>query len=82
MVDRIENDEINSYKSRLKKIRVSRGMTQLDLANLTGIGIKSIASYEQHPERINKASIEKLIKMSDSLNCTIDDIVEKQFITY
>ena len=45
MVDRIENDEINSYKSRLKKIRVSRGMTQLDLANLTGIGIKSIASY-------------------------------------
>ena len=54
----------------------------MDLANLTGIGIKSIASYEQHPERINKASIEKLIKMSDSLNCTIDDIVEKEFINY
>ena len=82
MVDRIENDKINSYKSKLKKVRESRGMTQLDLAKLTGIGIKSIASYEQHPVRINKASVEKLIKMSDSLNCTIDDIVEKQFIPY
>ena len=82
MVDRIENDKINSYKSKLKKVRESTGMTQLDLAKLTGIGIKSIASYEQHPERINKASVEKLIKMSDSLNCTIDDIVEKQFIQY
>ena len=82
MVERIENNEINNYNSKLKKMRVFRKMTQSDLANLTGISTKSIASYEQHPERINKASIEKLIKLSDSLNCTIDDIVEKQFIVY
>jgi transcriptional regulator with XRE-family HTH domain len=82
MVSKIENNEINNYKSRLKRIRVSRGLTQKELSNLTNINIKSISLYEQHPERINKASIEKLIKITDSLNCTIDDIVEKEYIVY
>ena len=50
---RIENEEINSYKSKLKKIRVSNGMTQSELSELSGINIKSIASYEQNPEKIN-----------------------------
>ena len=48
---RIENEEINSYKSKLKKIRVSNGMTQSELSELSGINIKSIASYEQNPEK-------------------------------
>jgi len=76
----IENKEINSYKSKLKKIRVSLGMTQSDLADLSGINIKSIASYEQSPEKINHASVESIYILSDCLNCSIEDIIEKDFL--
>ena len=76
----IENDEINSYKSNLKKIRVSSGLTQNELAELSGINIKSIASYEQYPERINHASVESVYILSDCLNCTIEDLIEKRML--
>lgn len=76
----IENEEINSYKSKLKRIRVASGMTQSELSELSGINIKSIASYEQSPEKINHASVESVYILSDCLNCTIEDLVEKDFL--
>ena len=76
----IENEEINSYKSKLKRIRVANGMTQSELSELSGINIKSIASYEQSPEKINHASVESVYILSDCLNCTIEDLVEKDFL--
>lgn len=76
----IDNKELNNYNSNLKRIRVSRGMTQGDLSTLTGINIKSIASYEQDPKKINKASVEKVLKLCDCLNCNISDIIEKKYL--
>lgn len=76
----IENEEINSYKSNLKKIRVSSGLTQNELSELSGINIKSIASYEQYPERINHASVESIFILSDCLNCNIEDLIEKDML--
>lgn len=76
---KIENEVINAYKSNLKKIRVSKGMTQDDLSQLSGINIKSIASYEQNPEKINKASVETIYNISDCLGCSIEDIIEKSY---
>ena len=69
---KIENKEINSYKSNLKRIRVSSGLTQSDLATLSGINIKSISAYEQEPTKINI--------LSESLNCSIEDLIEKDYI--
>ena len=57
---KIENKVINSYKSNLKKIRTAIGMTQQELSELSGINIKSIAAYEQSPEKIHKASLESV----------------------
>lgn len=76
----IENKEIKSYKSRLKRIRVSSGLTQTELADLSGINVKSIASYEQNPNKINKASVETVYNIADSLGCNIEDLIEKNFI--
>lgn len=76
----IENEEIKSYKSRLKRIRVSSGLTQTELAHLSGINVKSIASYEQNPNKINKASVETIYSIADSLGCNIEDLIEKNFI--
>lgn len=77
---KIENKIINSYKSNLKKIRTAIGMTQQELSELSGINIKSIAAYEQNPEKINKASLESVYNISDCLGCSVEDLIEKQFL--
>lgn len=76
----IQNEEINSYKSSLKRMRVSKGFTQQDLSDLSGINIKSIAVYEQNPEKMNKASLESAANLADCLGCMIEDLVEPQYI--
>ena len=77
---KIENKELNSYKSKLKRLRVSSGMTQDDLSQLSGINIKSISAYEQDPVKINKASVDTLYILAESLNCNIEDLVETELI--
>lgn len=62
------------YESPLKQFRIAHGYTQLDLSQLTGISPKSIASYEQYPERINRASFETIMKLSNCLDCEIQDL--------
>lgn len=42
----IEDPRVSQYKSQLKKARIIRGYTQESLASLSGVNIKSIASYE------------------------------------
>ena len=77
---KIENPEVKSYKSKLKRIRVSAGMTQNELSALSGINIKSIAAYEQDPQKINKASSESVYNISDCLGCSMEDIMELELI--
>ena len=76
----IENKELLSYKSKLKRIRISRGLTQLELSELSGVNIKSISLYEQYPTKINKASIETISLLSDSLGCNIEDLIETEYM--
>lgn len=76
----IKNKEIERYKSNLKRLRVSKGFTQQDIAELSGINIKSIASYEQDPVKINKASVETVYSLADSLGCDISDIIERKYL--
>ena len=78
MSTKIDNPELKEYKSKMKRIRVARGMTQTELSTLSEVNVKSIAYYEQYPEKINKASVETLLKICDSLGCEITDIIEKE----
>lgn len=76
----IQNEEIKAYKSKLKKMRVCRGFTQQDLSDLSGINIKSIAVYEQIPEKMNKASLESAANLADCLGCVIEDLIERDYL--
>lgn len=76
MAIKIDNPEINDYKSKMKKIRIAKSMTQTELSLSSGVSIKSISYYEQYPDKINKASVETLLKICDSLGCEITDIIE------
>ena len=62
-----EDPKISKYKSNLKKRRVFKGLTQENLADLSGVNIKSIASYEQNPEKLSSASACTLFKLADAL---------------
>ena len=73
----IHNKDIKSYKSKLKQYRVAKGLTQLDLSELSGVNIKSIASYEQQPDRINKATVESIKSLAECVGCTIEDLLER-----
>ena len=75
---KIENKEINDCKSNLKKMRITRGLTQAELSSLSGINIKSIALYEQNPSRLSKASVDTVYSIADSLNCDISSIINKE----
>lgn len=77
---KIVNDTINECESRMKKMRLSAGLKQKEVAALTGINTKTICQYEMDPAKINKASIESLAKISDAIGCDIMDIVETKYL--
>lgn len=57
----------------LKPIRESRGLSQIELALKTGVSNKTISSIERGTR---KPSVEVLQSLSESLNCTTDDILK------
>lgn len=75
-----EDPRFKDVKSKLKKMRIMQGYTQEMLSQLSGVNMKSIASYEQNPARLSSASVSTVYKLSDALGCEIEDIVNTQDI--
>lgn len=63
--------------TKLKQIRTTYGCTQAELANRSGVSLRSIQMYEQRNKNINKASAETLYRISKVLGCTIENLLEK-----
>ena len=64
-------------ETNLKRIRMIYGFTQKELANNSGVTLRSIQMYEQGHKNINKASAETLYRLSKILGCTMEDLMEK-----
>ena len=75
----IVGERIREYfkDTNLKRIRTAYGCTQAELANRSGVSLRSIQMYEQRQKNINKASAETLYRISKVLGCTIEDLIEK-----
>lgn len=52
----------------LKEIRISKGMTQVDLAKLMGVTMNSIARWEQGANRPSEENMDKLKKVLEIEN--------------
>ena len=63
--------------TNLKRIRTTYGCTQAELANDSGVSLRSIQMYEQRRKDINKASAETLYSISKVLGCTMEDLIER-----
>lgn len=64
-------------ETNLKRIRTVYGCTQAELAERSGVSLRSIQMYEQRNRNINKASGETLYRMAKVLGCTMEDLIEK-----
>lgn len=64
------------FETKLKRIRESRGISQSELAEMSGVKLRSIQMYEQRVNDIDKAQAQTLYKLSRVLGCNIEDILE------
>lgn len=64
-------------ETNLKRIRLAYGCTQVELANRSGVSLRSIQMYEQRNKDINKASVDTLYRLSKTLGCSMEDLIEK-----
>ena len=63
-------------ESRLKAYRNRIGLSQSELAKKTDIPLRTIQQYEQRQKNINKAQAEYLVRLSKSLYCEPEDLLE------
>ncbi len=75
----IADERIREYfkDTNLKRIRTAYGCTQATLAEQSGVALRSIQMYEQRRKNINKASAETLYRISKTLGCAIENLIEK-----
>ena len=62
---------------RLKKLRESRGLSQAELARVSGVSLRSIQMYEQRVNDIDKAQAQTVYKLSRVIGCTMEDLLER-----
>jgi len=64
-------------ETNLKRIRQKAGLSQSELASLSGVPLRTIQQYEQRQKNINKAQVEYLVTLSKTLCCEIEALIEK-----
>ena len=76
-------DKVNAmYKAakpetNLKLLRQKAGLSQRELAEMSGVPMRTIQQYEQRQKNITKAKAEYLVMVAKVLCCTVDDLIEK-----
>ena len=64
-------------ETNLKILRLKAGLSQRELSELSDVPLRTIQQYEQRQKNINKAQAEYLIKLSQVLCCTVENLIEK-----
>ena len=77
----VETMDILTAKQRsavhLKQLRKLSGLTQKELAEESGVSLRSIQMYEQQNKDINKASANTIYCLSKALGCSMEDLYQK-----
>lgn len=60
--------------SRIKSLREQAGLTQRELSLIVGVTENTIANWESGRSGLDL--IEKLIRLCEALNCSLNDLVE------
>lgn len=75
----IVDSKIKEYfsETNLRRIRKAYGFTQAELAERSGVSLRSIQMYEQRNKNINKASADSMYSLAKALGCTMEDLIER-----
>lgn len=73
------NEQYRTAKpeANLKLYRQMAGFSQKELAAFSGVPLRTIQQYEQRQKNINKAQAEYLLKLSQTLCCEPDVLIER-----
>lgn len=63
-------------ETNLKRLRRLSGLSQRELAEKSGISLRTIQQFEQRQKNINKAQIDTLMPLSMALYCEVRDLLE------
>lgn len=63
--------------TNLKRLRIQSGFSQSQLANASGVPVRTIQQYEQRQKNINKAQAEYLVMLASVLHCDPSDLLER-----
>lgn len=69
-------DDLNTGFKKLTIFRSSIGMKQQELADLTGLSIKTIQSWEIRG--MNEAKAIRVVKVAKILKCQVEDLMEEE----
>ena len=61
----------------LQERRKISGMSQRELAKVSGVSVRQIQMLEQRQRDINKTQAETIMKLSKALHCRMEDLLEK-----
>lgn len=61
---------------KLKEKRQAAGLSQSQLAEKTGLNVRTIQHYEQGSKDFDHARIDTILKVCLVLNCTLEDVIE------
>ena len=68
-------ERYNNGPSPLKRQRKLAGLTQKQLAELSGVKIRMIQAYEQNDQDISKAELMTVLKLSRCLGCSPENLL-------
>ena len=73
------NERLRKAKpeTNLKLLRQQNGLSQKELAEISGVPLRTLQQYEQRQKNINKAQAEYLDMLSNALNCSIEQLIER-----
>lgn len=63
--------------TNLKRQRKMAGLSQRELAQMSGVPLRTIQQYEQRQKNINKAQVEYLVMLSKTLCCEVEVLLER-----
>ena len=64
-------------ETNLKRFRQKAELSQKQLAELSGVPLRTIQQYEQRQKNINKAQVKYLVMLARTLYCSVEDLIEK-----
>lgn len=63
---------------KLKEKRQAAGLSQSQLAEKTGINVRTIQHYEQGSKIFDHAHIDTILKICIALNCKLEEIIDNE----